>query len=68
MALQAEFKGHEVFFITAPTTAAETPSLELAQTHYPNVPIRGDLSGHTSFYSAKKAERLLGWQHEDIEQ
>jgi UDP-glucose 4-epimerase len=68
MALQAEFKGHEVFFITAPTTATETPSLELAQTHYPNVPIRGDLSGHTSFYSAKKAERLLGWQHEDIEQ
>jgi nucleoside-diphosphate-sugar epimerase len=67
MALQAEFKGHEAFFITAPQTAVEMPSLELAQAHYPGVPVVGDLSGHTSFYSAKKAERLLGWRHEDLE-
>ena len=66
MALQAEFKGHEAFFITAPTTAVEIPSLELAQVYYPNVPVVGDLSGYTSFYSAKKAERLLGWRHEDL--
>ncbi len=67
MALQAEFKGHEAFFITAPQTAVEMPSLELAQTYYPGVRVVGDLPGHTSFYSAKKAERLLGWRHEDLE-
>ncbi|NJM40019.1 MAG: NAD(P)-dependent oxidoreductase [Anaerolineae bacterium] len=67
MALQAEFKGHEAFFITAPQTAVETPSLELAQAHYPDVPVVGDLSGRNSFYSTQKAERLLGWKHEDLE-
>jgi hypothetical protein len=28
------------------------------------VPIRGDLSGHRSFYDCNKAERLLGWTHD----
>ena len=31
---------------------------ELAQTYYPGVQVMGDLSGHNSFYLAKKAERL----------
>ena len=35
-------------------------SLELARQYYPDVPIRGDLSGHRSFFDSSKAERLLG--------
>ena len=62
-ALTADFTGHEVFFIAAPDTIMEAPSLELAAEHYSSVPIRGDLSGRTGFFNCAKAERLLGWQH-----
>lgn len=63
--LTADFTGHEAFYITAPNTMRPEPSLELARAHYPHVPIRGDLSGHTSFFNCAKAERLLGWKHEE---
>ena len=62
-ALTAEYHGHEVFYIVAPDTMMEQPSLELAARHFPDVPIRGDLSGRTGFFNCAKAERLLGWKH-----
>jgi UDP-glucose 4-epimerase len=65
LALTAGFDGHQAFYITAPRTATPAPSLELAQKYYPATPIRGDLSDHKSFFSCAKAERLLGWRHED---
>jgi len=65
LSLTAEFAGHEVFYIVAPQTAVSELSLDLARTHYPNTPIRGDLSGHGGFFNCAKAERLLGWRHED---
>ena len=64
LALTAGFSGHEAFYITAPRTAAEQPSFELARRHYPGVPVRGDLSGHNGFFDSGKAARLLGWEHE----
>ena len=64
LALTVDFTGHEVFFITAPRTAANTPSLDLARKYYPLSEIRGNLTGHTAFYSSAKAERLLRWKHE----
>jgi UDP-glucose 4-epimerase len=66
LAIQAEFTGHEVFFITAPRTGSKLPSLELARHAYPRVPIRGDLSGFRSFYDCRKARRLLGWIHAEV--
>lgn len=63
LALNAGYKGHETFFIVAPTTHSAIPTLELAAHAYPEVEIRGDLSGHTSFYDSSKAARLLGWTH-----
>lgn len=63
LSLTAPFKGHEVFYIVAPDTTVDEPSLELARRHFPDVPIRGDLSGRSSFFSSAKAERLLGWKH-----
>ena len=42
----------------------ETPTLELAAKHYPDVEIRGDLSSFTSFFNCAKAKELLGWEHE----
>lgn len=64
LSLDATFEGHEVFYIVAPDTIIDVPSLELAARFFPDVPIRGDLSGRRSFFSTAKAERLLGWTHE----
>jgi UDP-glucose 4-epimerase len=64
LALTVDFTGHEVFFITAPRTAANTPSLDLARKYYPLSEVRGNLTGNTAFYSSAKAERLLRWNHE----
>jgi len=63
LSLTANFTGHEVFYIVAPDTIMDTPSLELQQKHFPGVPLRGDLSGHNSFFDSSKAGRLLGWKH-----
>ncbi|SHG27343.1 UDP-glucose 4-epimerase [Kaistia soli DSM 19436] len=62
-ALDAPFTGHEVFYIVAPDTVVDIPSLELSARFFPDVPVRGDLSGYRSFFSSAKAERMLGWRH-----
>lgn len=63
LALQASYFGHEVFCISSPRSTSAIPSLTLAKHAYPNVPIRGDLSGHKSFFDCSKADRLLQWRH-----
>jgi UDP-glucose 4-epimerase len=65
LSLTADFAGHQVFYIAAPDTAVDVPSLELRQRFFPHVPVRGDLSGHRSFFDSSKAERLLGWKHDE---
>jgi UDP-glucose 4-epimerase len=64
LSLTADFFGHEVFYIVAPRTMMDVPSLELAQHVFPEVPVRGDLSGNHGFFNCAKAERLLGWKHD----
>ncbi len=54
------FRGHEVFYITEPDTAADEPTLDLVRKHHPAIEIRGDLWGRRSLFDASKAERLLG--------
>lgn len=63
LSLTASYTGHEVFYIVAPDTTWDTPTLELAQRFFPNVPVTGDLGGNRSFFSSAKAERMLGWKH-----
>jgi nucleoside-diphosphate-sugar epimerase len=65
LAITADFTGHEVFYIVAPNTMVDVPSLELKQRFFPDVPVRGDLSGNRSFFNCQKAERVLGWQHDE---
>lgn len=55
--------GHETFYIVAPDTMVDTPSLELAREHFPGVPIRRPIEGHAGFYDCSKAGRLLEWEH-----
>lgn len=64
LALEPRYTGHEVFYIVAPDTVQDVPTLELAGRFFPDVPIRSDLSGHRSFFSSAKAERMLGWRHD----
>ena len=65
LSLTADFTGHEVFYIAAPHTASTKASLELAREYYPHTEIRGDLSEHSSFFNCAKAEKLLGWKHQE---
>ena len=62
--IEADYRGHEVFYIVAPNTYSPTSTLELAQQYYPQVPIKGDMSDHKGFYDTRKATRLLGWMHD----
>ncbi len=64
LSLTANFTGSETFYIVAPDTSTDVPSLELAARFYPQVPVRGDLSGCRSFFDSAKAERMLGWKHD----
>lgn len=64
LALTAEFKGHEVFFIVAPDTMVNTPSMELKELHFPNVSLHEEMEGNQGFFNCRKAERLLGWRHD----
>ncbi len=62
--MTADFTGHEALYIVAPDTMVDTPSHELHELHYPNVSLRGDLTGRRGFFDCTKAEKLLGWSHD----
>jgi UDP-glucose 4-epimerase len=64
LGVTADFRGHEVFYVVAPETMVDTPSLDLAARHYPKVPVRGDLSGNRGFFDTGKAGEILGWDHD----
>lgn len=60
--LSAGYKGHEVFYIVERETVTEETTEDLLRIFWPEVPIRGDVSGHRSLFDCSKAERLLGWK------
>ncbi len=60
-AVTSDLHGAEVFYTVAENTASEVPSEELHRRFYPEVPIRGDLSGHRAFYDSAAARAKLGW-------
>jgi UDP-glucose 4-epimerase len=62
-AMTADFKGHEAFFIVAPDTILDTPSVAVRDQHFPDTPFKKELEGNDSFFDSSKAERLLGWKH-----
>jgi UDP-glucose 4-epimerase len=64
LSLTANFEGHEAFYIVAPETTADIPTLELHRRFFPKVPIKGNLEGYRSFFSSDKARRILGWSHD----
>ena len=64
LAVTTDLGGHEAFYIVAPETMMDVPSLDLKEQHYPGVPVRGDLSGNRGFFDCGKASELLGWKHD----
>jgi nucleoside-diphosphate-sugar epimerase len=65
--LDADWKGHEVFFVVSPRTAADVATIELCGAFYPEVHRRHEPVGNQSLYSCVKAERMLGWVHDNVE-
>jgi UDP-glucose 4-epimerase len=65
LAVTADFSGHERLYIVAPDTMVDTPSLELRERHYPDVPVQGNLSGNNGFFDCSRAALVLGWNHDD---
>jgi nucleoside-diphosphate-sugar epimerase len=64
-ALLAPYQGHEVCYVVAPDTTVDVPTAELCRRYYPDVPLRTELHGNQGLYDTSKAERLLGWRHDD---
>ncbi len=65
--LDANWKGHEAFFVVAPRTAANVATAELCEAFYPEVHRRHEPVGDEGLYSCAKAKRLLGWEHDIVE-
>ena len=61
-ALEADWTGHERFWINAADTFLELPTAQALAQWYPGVPLRIPLDGHAAVFSIAKANRLLGWQ------
>jgi len=51
--------GCEIFNVVAAETSSSLPSMDLRDRYFPRVPVRGDLSGHRSFFDSAKAARKL---------
>lgn len=60
-------RGSEVFNIIAPTTTQDIPSEQLAGKYFPKAEIRTDMSSNVGFWTIDKAERILGWTHDETE-
>lgn len=61
-ALEADWNGHERFWINAADTFLEIPTAQALEKWYPGVPLRAPLEGHAAVFSIAKAARLLNWQ------
>ena len=61
LAVEADFTGHERMIIAAADTIVSTPSAKLAAEHFPDAPIRGNLSGNASMLSSARAAERIGY-------
>jgi nucleoside-diphosphate-sugar epimerase len=63
-ALELEATGREVFVIANADTVMSTPSADLVAAVFPDVEVRGTISGTTTLLSIDKARRVLGYEPE----
>ena len=62
MALEADWGGHEAFFLNASDTTLGLPTEEAAAIAYPGVPLKIPLPGFQAAIDCSKAHRLFGWE------
>lgn len=65
LALQADFVGHEIFFVVADRNVVGQDSRQFAAKHYPRVELRDELNGTQGFFDCGNAKRILGWSGHD---
>jgi nucleoside-diphosphate-sugar epimerase len=63
LAIEAEFAGHEVMIVAAPTSSMREPTIELIEKYLgKDIPVKTANSGNWSGVSSAKAERILGFK------
>lgn len=62
LAIESDVTGHEAFIIAAADTIVDIPSAELVSTHYPSVPVKGEIEGYVTLLSIEKTKRMLGYE------
>jgi len=62
LAVEDESIVHDVFAINANETCSLTPTAELVDRYYPDVPIAEPLNGFATLVSIQKAQQLLGYK------
>lgn len=63
-ALEANFDGHERFWVSAPDTRTNLPTENLVTEFYPDAELRADLTGNDPLIDTGKARELIGWEPE----
>jgi nucleoside-diphosphate-sugar epimerase len=62
LGLTADVDGTPAYLVAAADTCMTTPSADLLAAVYPEVEVRGDVSGHTTLLSIDRARADLGYQ------
>jgi len=62
LALTASVTGARSYVIANADTVMERPTAELLREVFPDVPVRGDVSGNRSLFATEAARRDLGWE------
>jgi nucleoside-diphosphate-sugar epimerase len=62
MALEADWEGHEVFFLNSSDTILGIPTEDAVAAAYPGVPLKKPLPGFQAAIDSSKAKRLFGWE------
>jgi nucleoside-diphosphate-sugar epimerase len=64
LCIEKDGLGYQVFNATNDTVSANTPSRELAQRFYPNVPFKREIGEYESLLSNRKIREVLGFKEE----
>jgi len=63
LALEASFKGHEIFLVAAPTSTMNVPTYDLIRQYLPGVKkVKEGLQGNWSGVDSTKAQKTLGFE------
>lgn len=62
LAIEAQWEGHEAFFINANDTILGIPTRQALDQCYPDVPVKKELAEYEMVISCAKAKRFFGWE------